>query len=43
MNYLLLATLFLQEGGTEPVGVPSLVPIAIGVILLLLFIWGLKW
>lgn len=42
MNYLLLVTIFLQEGGTEPVGVPVLVPIAIGVILLLLFIWGLN-
>lgn len=42
MNYLHLASLFLAEGGTEPVGVPALVPIAIGVILLLLFIWGLN-
>ena len=44
MNYLLLATIFLAEGGTgtDPVGVPALVPIGIGVILLLLFIWGLN-
>lgn len=42
MNNLLLATIFLQEAGTEPVGVPALVPIAIGVILLLLFVWGLN-
>lgn len=42
MNTLLLATIFMQEGGTEPVGVPALVPIVIGVILLLLFIWGLN-
>lgn len=42
MNYLRLATIFLQEGGTDPVGVPVLVPIAIGIILLLLFLWGLN-
>ena len=42
MNYLLLATIFLQESGTEPVGVPAFVPIMIGIILLLLFIWGLN-
>jgi predicted flap endonuclease-1-like 5' DNA nuclease len=42
MNYLLLATLFFAEGGTEPVGVPSWVPIVIGFILLLLFLWGLN-
>ena len=41
MNYLLLATLFLAQI-TEPVGVPSWVPIVIGVILLLLFWWGLS-
>lgn len=41
MNYLLLTTLFLAET-TEPVGVPALVPVAIGVILLLLFWWGLN-
>ncbi|GJM42294.1 MAG: hypothetical protein DHS20C20_25760 [Ardenticatenaceae bacterium] len=42
MNYLLLATIFLAEGGTDPVGVPAMVPIGIGLILLLLFIWGLN-
>ncbi|WP_420631559.1 helix-hairpin-helix domain-containing protein [Candidatus Leptofilum sp.] len=42
MSNLLLAAIFLQEGGTEPVGVPAWVPIVIGVILLLLFIWGLN-
>ncbi len=42
MNILLLATIFLEGSGTEPVGVPALVPIAIGVILLLLFIWGVN-
>ncbi|WP_420642903.1 helix-hairpin-helix domain-containing protein [Candidatus Leptofilum sp.] len=42
MNYLLLATIFLQEAGTDPVGVPAWVPIVIGVILLLLFVWGLN-
>ena len=41
MNHLLFATRFLVEA-TEPVGVPALVPIAIGVILLLLFWWGLN-
>jgi predicted flap endonuclease-1-like 5' DNA nuclease len=42
MNYLLLATVFLAEGGTEPVGVPVYVPIVIGVILLLIFLWGMN-
>lgn len=37
----LLATIFLAQT-TEPVGVPSWVPIVIGVILLLLFWWGLN-
>lgn len=41
MNYLLFAALFLAQP-TEPVGVPSGVPIVIGVILLLLFWWGLS-
>ena len=39
MNIHFLATVFLQ---TEPVGVPSWVPWVIGVILLLLFWWGLN-
>lgn len=42
MNFLLLASIFLAEGATEPVGVPPWVPVLIGVILLLLFIWGLN-
>ena len=41
MNYLVLATIFLSEA-TEPVGVPGWVPVVIGVILLLLFWWGLN-
>jgi predicted flap endonuclease-1-like 5' DNA nuclease len=41
MNYLLLTILFLAET-TEPVGVPGWVPVVIGVILLLLFWWGLN-
>lgn len=39
MDYYFLATVFLQ---TEPVGVPSFVPWAIGIVLLLLFWWGLN-
>lgn len=42
MNYLLTASILLAEGATEPVGVPSLVPVAIGLILLLVFLWGLN-
>ncbi len=41
MNQLLFTTLFLAQT-TEPVGVPAWVPIVIGVILLLLFWWGLS-
>lgn len=41
MNYHLFATLFLAQV-TEPVGVPGWVPVVIGVILLLLFWWGLN-
>lgn len=41
MNYHLFATLFLAQV-TEPVGVPGWVPVVIGVILLLLFWWGLS-
>jgi predicted flap endonuclease-1-like 5' DNA nuclease len=41
MNYFLVTTLFLAQT-TEPVGVPVGVPIVIGVILLLLFWWGLN-
>lgn len=41
MNYFLQATLFLAQT-TEPVGVPIGIPIVIGVILLLLFWWGLS-
>ena len=42
MNYLLMATIFLAEGGTEPVGVPPWIPVVIGFILLLVFLWGLN-
>ncbi|MCB8980134.1 MAG: hypothetical protein H6657_22205 [Ardenticatenaceae bacterium] len=42
MNYLLTATIFLTEGATEPVGVPPWIPVVIGIILLLVFLWGLN-
>ncbi len=43
MNYLLAATFLLTEGGgTEPVGVPPWIPVVIGFILLLVFLWGLN-
>lgn len=43
MNYLLAATFLLAEGGgTEPVGVPPWIPVVIGFILLLVFLWGLN-
>lgn len=41
MNNLLFATTFLAQA-TDPVGVPPWVPIVIGVIILLLFWWGLN-
>ena len=41
MKSLLFATIFLAQA-TEPVGVPAWVPIVIGVIILLLFWWGLS-
>jgi predicted flap endonuclease-1-like 5' DNA nuclease len=40
MFFLIAATVLLAEG-TEPVGVPGWIPVVIGVILLLLFWWGL--
>jgi len=41
MKYHLFVTIFLAQT-TEPVGVPILVPIVIGIILLLLLWWGLS-
>ena len=41
MNYLFFAAILLSEA-TEPVGVPGWVPVVIGLILLLLFWWGLN-
>lgn len=41
MNFLLTAIVLLAEGATEPVGVPGWVPVVIGFILLLVFLWGL--
>ncbi len=41
MNFLLTAILLQAEGVTEPVGVPAWVPVAIALILLLVFLWGL--
>ncbi|MCP4419097.1 MAG: hypothetical protein GY805_20980 [Chloroflexi bacterium] len=40
MDFLITIALFAQE--TEPVGVPGWIPVVIGVILLLLFWWGLS-
>lgn len=41
MNYLQAAIFLQAEGATEPVGVPGWVPLVIGLILLLVFLWGL--
>jgi predicted flap endonuclease-1-like 5' DNA nuclease len=41
MSFLVVANVLLAEG-TEPVGVPGWIPVVIGVILLLLFWWGLS-
>ena len=41
MNYQLAAIFLQTEGVTEPVGVPAWVPVVIGFILLLVFLWGL--
>ncbi|VAW43301.1 hypothetical protein MNBD_CHLOROFLEXI01-3559, partial [hydrothermal vent metagenome] len=40
MDFLIVANVLFAQG-TEPVGVPGWIPIAIGAILLLLFWWGL--
>ncbi len=41
MNYLQAAIFLQAERATEPVGVPGWVPLVIGLILLLVFLWGL--
>lgn len=41
MNFLLAAIFLQAEGVTEPVGVPAWVPVVIGLILLMVFLWGL--